>query len=97
MAYVMDEAKYEAMISALHTFASNIDLASSEMTTLASVCVAALSEEDRAVGEIYKNIKDCQLKYSKAAGQAKIIAQLMQQELDESRKENAVWNNSDDF
>ena len=50
MAQRVDEAKYEAMISALNTFASNVYTASSEMQSLASVCTQALGEEDKAVG-----------------------------------------------
>lgn len=95
MAQRVDEAKYEAMISALYTFASNVYTAASEMQSLASVCAQALSEEDKAVGEIYTKIKDCQLKYAEATNQAKAIAAAMQDELDEQRKEDQVWSSDE--
>lgn len=95
MAQRVDEAKYGAMISALHTFASNVYSAASEMQSLASVCVQALSEEDKAVGEIYNKIKDCQLKYAEATTQAKSIAAAMQEELDEQKKEDEIWNSDE--
>lgn len=95
MAQRVDEGKYEAMISALHSFATNVYTSSSEMQTLASVCAQALGEEDKAVGEIYSKIKDCQLKYAEACSQAKAIAAAMQEELDEQRKEDQVWNSDE--
>ena len=95
MAQRVDEAKYEAMISALNTFASNVYTASSEMQSLASVCTQALGEEDKAVGEIYSKIKDCQLKYADACTQARNIAAAMQEELDEQRKEDQVWSSDE--
>ena len=95
MAQRVDEAKYEAMISALYTFASNVYSAASEMQSLASVCAQALGEEDKAVGEIYTKIKDCQLKYAEATNEAKSIAAEMQEELDEQRKEDQVWSSDE--
>lgn len=95
MAQRVDEAKYEAMIAALYKFASNVYTSASEMQSLASVCAQALSEEDNAVGEIYKKIKECQLKYAESTEQAKSIAAAMQEELDEQRKEDEVWNSED--
>lgn len=95
MAQRVDEAKYGAMISALYSFASNVYTSASEMQSLASVCAQALSEEDKAVGEIYKKIKECQLKYAEATEQAKSIASSMQQELDEQKKEDEIWNSDD--
>lgn len=95
MAQKVDEAKYEAMISALYSFASNVYNAASEMQSLASVCAQALSEEDKAVGEIYTKIRDCQLKYAEATNQAKSIAAAMQEELDAQRQENSVWSSDE--
>ena len=92
MAQRVDEAKYEAMISALYSFANNVYNASSEMQSLASICAQALGEEDKAVKEIYAKIKDCQLKYAEATKQAKSIAGAMQEELDVQRKEDSIWN-----
>lgn len=91
----IDEAKYEAMISALYRFASQVYVSASEMQTLASVCTQALGEEDKAVPEIYAKIKDCQLKYAEATNQAKAIAAAMQEELDEQRKEDQVWSSEE--
>ena len=95
MAQRVDEAKYEAMISALYAFASNVYNAASEMQSLASVCAQELSEEDKAVGEIYTRIRDCQLKYAEATAKAKSIAAAMQEELDEQRKEDQIWDSDD--
>lgn len=95
MAQRVDEAKYEAMISALNTFASSVKSASSEMQTHAYGCAQVLSEEDKAVNEIYAKIKDCQLKYAAACTQAQKIAQAMQEELDEQRKEDRVWSSDE--
>lgn len=95
MAQRVDEAKYEAMISALYTFASKVYIAASEMQTLASVCAQALSDEDKAVGEIYARIRDCQLKYAEATTEARNIAAAMQEELDEQRKEDQIWDSDD--
>lgn len=92
MAQRVDEAKYTAMISALYTFASNVHSVASEMQTLASVCAQALNEEDKAVGEIYAKIQACQQKYAEATRQAKSIAAAMQEELEEQKKEDDVWN-----
>lgn len=91
----IDEAKYEAMISALYRFASEVYNTASEMQTHALVCTQALGEEDKAVPEIYKKIKECQLKYAEVTDQAKDIAEAMQAELDEQRKEDAVWASDD--
>lgn len=95
MAQRVDEAKYEAMISALNAFASNVYTASSEMQTLASVCTQVLGEEDKAVGEIYSKIRNCQLKYADACNQAKSIAAAMQAELEQQRKEDQIWSEDD--
>ena len=54
-----------------------------------------MSEEDKAVNEIYAKIKDCQLKYAAACAQAQKIAQTMQEELDEQRKEDQVWSSDE--
>lgn len=96
MAQRVDEAKYEAMIAALYKFASNVYTTASEMQTVANQAQSALGDEDKAVGEIYKRIKDCQLKYAAATEQAKAIASAMQEELEEQRKENQVWESDDD-
>lgn len=92
MATRIDEPRYEAMISALSTFASSVSQAASELQTLASACTQVIGDEDKAVPEIYKRIKESQLKYSDATKIAQEIARAMQEELEESRKENAVWS-----
>lgn len=92
MAERVDEAKYEAMIEALHTFASNVYTAASSMQDLAYGCAQKLSEEDKAAVEIYKRIKACQLNYAKATEKAREIATAMREELDEQKKEDDLWN-----
>ena len=91
----VNEAKYNQMISALYTFAGNVYTSASELQTLASVCVSAIGEEDSAVPKIYNDIKACQLKYMEAVEQAKKIAAAMQEELDEQKKEEAIWNSEE--
>lgn len=95
MASKIDEPRYEAMIAALGVFSSSVATAASELQTLASTCVQAIGDDDKAAPEIYKRIKDSQEKYADAAGQAKDIAAKMQQELDDSRKEDGIWNSDD--
>ena len=95
MAQRIDEAKYEAMISALYAFASNVYNAASEMQTLASVCVQAIGDEDKAVASIYAQIKESQLKYEEATSQARSIADKMQEELEEQRREDQIWSEAD--
>lgn len=96
MAQRVDEAKYEAMITALYTFATNVYNTASEMQSLATVCTQVLSAEDKAVGEIQTKINDCQVKYADATEKAKKIAAAMQEELDEQRKEDQVWSGDDE-
>ena len=88
MAQRIDEVKYEAMISALCTFASNVYTASSEILTLASDYAQTSSEVEKAVGEIYSKIRDYQSKYADAGTLAYWIADKMQMELDKQRKED---------
>ena len=95
MAQRIEEAKYEAMISALYAFANNVYSASTEMQSLTAVCSQALYEEDKAVPEIYAKIKGCQLKYAEACAQARAIAQAMREELEEQKKEDQVWANDE--
>ena len=95
MASIVNEAKYEAMISALNKFASTVYTKSSEMQSLATVCRSALGDTDEGSAEIYKKISECQVKYADAAKEARDIAAQMQEELDEQRKEREVWANDD--
>ena len=91
MANEIRKENYAAMINALNTFAGSVTTSASEMQSLASVCASALSGEDKAAGEIYKKIRDCQLKYAEAAQQARAIAASMQEELDRAQEEDNVW------
>jgi hypothetical protein len=91
----INESKYEEMISALHIFATNVDLASSEMQSLAVVSASFLGEEDPAVSGIASHINTCRIKYAEACETARKIAYEMQNELDEQRNENQVWSSSE--
>lgn len=91
----INEQSYEAMIAALYHFANTVYSAASEMQILASGCAQGLGEEDKAIPEIYKQIKECQLKYAEAVKKAKDIAAAMQEELDDQRKEDQVWASDD--
>lgn len=91
----INEQKYEEMISVLHTFATNVYNASSEMQSLATVCASALGDEDPAVAQITSQINDCQVKYADVCETARSIANEMQEELDEQRKENEMWSSDD--
>ena len=95
MANRVIEANYNAMISALYAFASNVYILLSDMQTTTYMCTQALSEEDNAVGEIYPKIKDCTLKYAEATDKAKKVAESMQLELDEMKKEAEIWSSDD--
>ena len=95
MADKINEQKYEAMISALQTFASTVSTKASEMQSLAAVCRSALGDNDEGSAEIYKKISECQVKYGDAATEALNIASEMQEELDEQRKEREIWDSDD--
>ena len=86
------ESKYESMISALNKFATNVTTKSSDMQSLANICRNALGEGDEGAEQIHKKISECITKYAKAAAEAKSIAQKMQTELDNQRKERDVWS-----
>ena len=92
MAQRIDEAKYNEMINALNAFAANVFSASSDMQALATNCVQALGDGDKATGEIYAKVSACQKKYGDAATQARRIAVAMAEELAEQKKEEHVWN-----
>lgn len=95
MAERINEANYNAMISALNRFAGTVYTSASEMQSLASVCVQAIGDEDNAAGEIYKRIKECLLKYTEATELAKSIAASMQQELDAAKEDRDNWGSDD--
>ena len=95
MADRVNEAKYEAMIEALNTFANIVYTKSSEMQTIANVCQSALGDNDEGSAEIYKKISECQAKYGDAAKDAVDIAAAMQEELDAQRAERDVWESDD--
>lgn len=95
MAEVIDEQKYEEMISALSQFASNVYVAASEMQSCAVVCVSAIGEEDNAVSSIYKGIEKCGLKYTELAKMAKGIVDAMQRELEKQKREKSQWQSEE--
>lgn len=95
MADKIDEAKYDAMITALNSFAAKVSEASAEIQSLSSNCVQALGEEDKAVGPIAEKVRVCTGKYAEAAEQAQKIAQQMQQELEEAHREDEIWGSDD--
>ena len=88
----IDEAKYEEMIAALKSFALNVSNAASSMKSVVSNCATALGSEDNAVPEITKSVNLSVKQYLMACKEALRIAKLMQDELDEQRKEDKVWN-----
>lgn len=95
MAARIDEARYSAMISALATFANQISNAVDKMQSYASACTQAIGDEDNAVGPICTKIRESEKKYLLAAKEAVNIAQEMQKELDEQKKEDAIWDSDD--
>ena len=95
MAQKVDEARYEAMISALSSFASAVSSAVDEMDSIVNECVQNLSQEDEAVGQISSRIKGCEKKYLECCRQALTIAQDMQQELEAQQKEREIWSEDD--
>lgn len=88
MAHI-DEARYSEMISALYAFSSNVYVASSEMQSLASVCISATDNDQSAINS-YEKLKPCLLAYSSACNTAKTIAAKMQEELEEAKRAAAV-------
>lgn len=88
----VDEAKYEAMIEALNTFANQVSSAVAEMESIAATSVNAIGAEDAAVGPINEQIRKSREKYDLAVQEAGRIAAAMQEELDEQRKEREVWD-----
>lgn len=88
----VDEAKYEAMIEALNTFANQVSTAVAEMESIAATSVNAIGSEDAAVAPINAQIRKSREKYDLAVQEAKRIAAAMQEELDEQRKEREVWD-----
>lgn len=95
MAEVIDEQKYEEMMSALIQCASNINLAAEEMQSCAVVCVNAIGEEDNAVSGIYGGIRRCQIKYLKLAKMALDIVGAMRRELEKQKRDNSQWQSEE--
>lgn len=91
MAERMREANYQAMLEALYNFAGRATTLASNMQTLALVASSALEDEDTAVPAIYKQVRDCSVKYSDLATQALKIASGISKELEIAKQENAVW------
>ena len=94
MAQRVNEANYNAMITALGNFARNISTSADEMKSLAATCVSALGDEDKAAAPISKTTA-CAGKYLQAASMALKIAKAMQQELDAQKREDSVWSGDD--
>lgn len=95
MANRIDESKYEAMISALYQYATNVYTHASKMHTAAVIIKGALGEDDKGAQEAYRHVTQCQEKYADVTEMAKKIAKAMQEELDEQRKEDAIWNSTE--
>lgn len=91
MAERVRESNYQAMLEALYSFAGRAGSLASNMQTLALVASSALEDEDTAVPAIYKQVRDCSVKYSELADQALKIASGIGQELEMAKQEKAVW------
>ena len=92
MAERFDKTKSAAMISALNTFAANVDNEMSAMQTLCNTCVQAIGEDDMAASKILAEIQKCQLKYKDATKRARSIAAAIQNESDDLDQENNIWS-----
>lgn len=95
MAERIRESNYQAMLEALYNFAGRVGTLSSSMQTLALVASSALEDEDTAVPAIYKQIRDCTVKYSNLTDQALAIASSISSELDAAKQENSVWSDDE--
>lgn len=95
MAERIRESNYQAMLDALYNFAGRAASLSSNMQTLALVVSSALEDEDTAVPAIYKQVRDCSVKYSSLATQALHIASAISKELEMARKESAAWSDDE--
>ena len=95
MAERVNEANYEAMITALGNFAKNISSLADEMKSLSDTCISALSNTDKAIGPISAKTNACVRKYYTAASMALKIAKAMREELEEQQKEDQVWGSDD--
>ena len=88
-------ANYENMIEALTGCAQKIYDDAAELLNQANVCASALGDSDNAVPQILQKVTECQQRYAECAGVAMDIANAMQEELEEVRKEEAVWESDD--
>ena len=95
MAQRINETKYKNMISGLYHFAGTVYTKASEMQIAALVVKQALGENDTGAKEAYNHVKHCQEKYAIVVEEAKRIAQLMQEELDDQLKERNVWQGTE--
>lgn len=89
------EANYENMIEALSNCAKDIYDDAAELLNQANVCASALGDSDSAVPVILEKVTGCQQKYAECAAAAMDIANAMQTELEEIRKEKDVWESDD--
>ena len=95
MAERIRESNYQGMLEALYNFAGRVNTLSSNLQSLALVASSALEEEDTAVPAIYKQIRDCTLKYSNLTSQALAIATSINEELEMAKEENTVWSDDE--
>lgn len=95
MAERMIESKYQAMLEALYNFAGRVGSLSSNMQTLALVASSALEDEDTAVPGIYKQIRDCTVRYSDLTDRALSIASSISKELEAAKQEHSVWSDDE--
>ena len=85
---------YGAMIEALESFASSITTFAAQLESTGNKCAQALGTEDSATVKITTEVTNSKSKYEAIAAEARRIASLMQEELDESMKEETeVWDN----
>lgn len=96
MADTINRKKYEAMITALNTFAANVSRIAEEMQTMAAVCARTLGDEDHAIEPIYQKVSESSRKYEDATVEAKNIAALMEQELEQKAEDEGNWSSDND-
>ncbi|MBR0381905.1 MAG: hypothetical protein IJH71_05640 [Eubacterium sp.] len=89
----INEKKYNAMISALYTYARDTKTTISELSSSAQSVANVLGTDDDAIAKITADINTISDKYELAAAEAVRIASLMQQELEEAqRRERNAWD-----
>lgn len=95
MADNIRNANYQAMMQALYNFHGRVYILASELHNVGLVASSALDEEDHAVPAIREELRRATVKYADLTKQAMDIAKAMEEELENVKKEQSIWNGTD--